>query len=156
VARETGVKTLVLFHHDPDSTDRVVDHLLRQAREEFDSVFAASEGMVITLGAASEPVQAHMPGSRTALRREAQFSACVTGVTAEGHRFEEDTQVRDLSIQGALISLHHSPRMQSEVQVVMQAPGADGMQEMTLRGYVVRIEEGAEKGTTAVGVVFTD
>jgi hypothetical protein len=46
--------------------------------------------------------------------------------------------------------------MQSEVQVVMQAPGADGMQEMTLRGYVVRIEEGAEKGTTAVGVVFTD
>jgi phosphoribosyl 1,2-cyclic phosphodiesterase len=156
VARETGVKTLVLFHHDPDSTDRVVDHLLRQAREEFDSVFAASEGMVITLGAASEPVQAHMPGSRTALRREAQFSACVTGVTAEGHRFEEDTLVKDLSIQGALISLHHSPRMQSEVQVVMQAPGADGMQEMTLRGYVVRIEEGAEKGTTAVGVVFTD
>jgi hypothetical protein len=25
-----------------------------------------------------------------------------------------------------------------------------------LRGYVVRIEEGVEKGTTAVGVVFTD
>jgi hypothetical protein len=30
------------------------------------------------------------------------------------------------------------------------------VQEMLLRGYVVRIEEGAEKGTTAVGVVFTD
>jgi phosphoribosyl 1,2-cyclic phosphodiesterase len=156
VARETGVKTLVLFHHDPDSTDRIVDHLLRQAREEFDSVFAASEGMVITLGAASEPVQAHMPGSRTSLRREAQFEACVTGVTAEGQKFEEDTLVKDLSIQGALISLKHSPRMQSEVQVVMRAPGADGMQEMIFRGYVVRIEEGVEKGTTAVGVVFTD
>jgi hypothetical protein len=38
----------------------------------------------------------------------------------------------------------------------MQTPGADGVQEMKLRGYVVRIEEGAEKGTTAVGVVFTD
>jgi hypothetical protein len=156
VARETGVKTLVLFHHDPDSTDRIVDELLRQARDEFDSVFAASEGMVITLGAASEPVQAHMPGSRTSLRREAQFEACVTGVTAEGQRFEEDTLVRDLSIQGALIPLKHSPRMQSEVQVVMRAPGMDGVQEMILRGYVVRIEEGAEKGTTAVGVVFTD
>jgi hypothetical protein len=46
--------------------------------------------------------------------------------------------------------------MQSEVQVVMRAPGMDGVQEMILRGYVVRIEEGAEKGTTAVGVVFTD
>jgi hypothetical protein len=150
------VKTLVLFHHDPDSTDRVVDNLLRQAREGFDSVFAASEGMVITLGAANEPVQAHMPVSRNALRREAEFHACITGVTAEGQKFEEETLVRDLSIQGAVIPLKHSPRMQSEVQVVMQAPSPNGIQEMVLRGYVVRIEEGAEKGTTAVGVVFTD
>jgi phosphoribosyl 1,2-cyclic phosphodiesterase len=157
VAHESNAKTLVLFHHDPDSTDRVVDQLLRHARDEFDSVFAASEGMVITLGgAASEPVQAHMPGSRTSLRREAQFHACVAGVTADGLRFEENTLVRDLSIQGALISLKHSPRMQSELQVVMQAPSSNGMQSMVLRGYVVRIEEGAEKGTTAVGVVFTD
>ena len=157
VADEINAITMVLFHHDPDSTDRVVDQLLRQARDEFDSVFAASEGMVITLGgAASEPVQAHMPGSRTALRREAQFHACVAGVTADGLRFEEKTVVRDLSIQGALISLKHSPRMQSELQVVMQAPSSNGMQEMVLRGYVVRIEKGAEKGTTAVGVVFTD
>ncbi len=156
IAREVNAKTLVLFHHDPDSTDRIIDGLLSQAREEFDSVFAASEGMVITLGSASEPVQAHMPGSRTALRREAQFRACVTGVTAEGQKFEEETLVRDLSLQGALISLKHSPRMQSELQVTMETPTADGLQAMRLRGYVVRIEEGAEKGTTAVGVVFTD
>lgn len=156
IAREVNAKTLVLFHHDPDSTDRMIDGLLQQAREEFDSVFAASEGMVITLGAANEPVQAHMPGSRTALRREAQFRACVTGVTAEGQKFEEETLVRDLSLQGALISLKHSPRMQSELQVSMETPTAEGLQPMRLRGYVVRIEEGAEKGTTAVGVVFTD
>lgn len=156
VAREVNAKTLVLFHHDPDSTDRVIDEILQQGREEFDSVFAASEGMVITLGSANEPVQAHMPGSRTALRREAQFRAHVSGVTAEGQKFEEATLVRDLSLQGALISLKHSPRMQSELQVTMETPTADGLQGMQLRGYVVRIEEGAEKGTTAVGVVFTD
>jgi phosphoribosyl 1,2-cyclic phosphodiesterase len=156
LAREANAKTLVLFHHDPDSTDRMVDELLRQARDEFDSVFAASEGMVITLGAAGEPVQAHMPGTRTSSRREAQFRANVSGLTAEGQRFEEETVVRDLSLQGALISLKHSPRIQSELQVTMEAPSADGMQEMKLRGYVVRIEEGVEKGTTAVGVVFTD
>jgi phosphoribosyl 1,2-cyclic phosphodiesterase len=155
-ARDANAKTLVLFHHDPDSTDRMVDDLLHQARNEFDSVFAASEGMVITLGAANEPVQAHMPGSRTALRREAQFRACVSGVTAEGQKFQEETFVRDLSIQGALVSLKHSPRMQSELQVTMETPGTNGIQEMRLRGYVVRIEQGAEKGTTAVGVVFTD
>jgi phosphoribosyl 1,2-cyclic phosphodiesterase len=156
VAREVNAKTLVLFHHDPDSTDRVIDEILQQGRAEFDSVFAASEGMVITLGSANEPVQAHMPGSRTALRREAQFRARVTGVTAEGEKFDEATLVRDLSLQGALISLKHSPRMQSELRVTMETPTADGLQAMQLRGYVVRIEEGAEKGTTAVGVVFTD
>ena len=156
VAREVNAKTLVLFHHDPDSTDRIIDEILQQGREELDSVFAASEGMVITLGAANEPVQAHMPGSRTALRREAQFRASVSGLTAEGQKFEEQTLVRDLSLQGALISLKHSPRMQSELQVTMETPTADGLQAMQLRGYVVRIEEGAEKGTTAVGVVFTD
>jgi len=156
VARQTGAKTLVLFHHDPDSTDRMVDSLLRQAREEFDSVFAASEGMVITLGARDDRVQAHMPGTRTALRREAQFHAKVCGVTEGGKDFEEETMVRDISLQGALISLKHLPRLQSELQVTMEAPGMDGVQAMHLRGYVVRIDAGPEKGHVAVGVVFTD
>jgi phosphoribosyl 1,2-cyclic phosphodiesterase len=156
IAREVDAKTVVLFHHDPDSTDRVLDGILRAAREEFDSVFAASEGMVITLGAAGEPVQAHLPESRTALRREAQFRASVSGLTSDGRRFQEETTVRDLALQGALISLKHSPRLQSELEVVIETPGADGVQQMRLRGYVVRIETGGEKGTTWVGVVFTD
>lgn len=156
VAREVGAKTLVLFHHDPDSTDRMVDSLLRLAREEFDSVFAASEGMVITLGGAGEKIEAHMPGTRTALRREAQFRAKVCGLTEGGHPFEEETVVRDLSLQGALISLKNIPRLQSELQVTMETPGTEGAQSMRLRGYVVRIDEGGEKGQTAVGLVFTD
>src|SRR5260370_3233249 len=155
-ARHAGGNALVLFHHDPDSTDRMVDSILRQAREEFDSVFAASEGMVITIGAPGDPVQAHMPGTRTALRREAQFHAKVCGVTEGGKDFEEETVVRDISLQGALISLKHLPRLQSELQGTMEAPGTDGMQSMKLRGYVVRIDAGAEKGRSAVGVVFTD
>jgi len=156
VAREVNAKTLVLFHHDPDSTDRGLDGILRQAGEELDSVFAASEGMVITLGAPGQPVQAHFPGSRTAMRREAQFRACVSGLTTNGQHFREETTVRDLALQGALITLKHSPRLQSELEVVMETPGTDGVREMRLRGYVVRLEAGHEKGTTAVGVVFTD
>jgi phosphoribosyl 1,2-cyclic phosphodiesterase len=158
VAREGNATTLVLFHHDPDSTDRMVDTVLRQAREEFDSVFAASEGMAITLGGVGshDNVQAHLPGTRTALRREAQFRARICGVTEGGKAFEEDTVVRDISLQGALISLRHLPRLQSELQVEMETPGPDGLQTMKLRGYVVRIDAGTEKGHTAVGVVFTD
>src|SRR5258708_9543225 len=132
VARQAGAKTLVLFHHDPDSTDRMVDAILRQAREEVDSAFAASEGMGGTLGAPGDPVQAHMPGTRTALRREAQFHAKVCGVTEGGEDFQEETVVRDISLQGALISLKHLPRLQSELQVTMEAPGADGVQSMNL------------------------
>jgi phosphoribosyl 1,2-cyclic phosphodiesterase len=155
-ARDARAKTLVLFHHDPDSTDRGVDAILRNAREQFDSVFAASEGMVITLGSTGDRVQAHMPGTRTALRREAQFRATVSGITEGGKPFEEETMVRDLSLQGALISLEHAPRLQSELQVTMEAPSSDGLQSMKLRGYVVRIDAGAEEGMSAVGVVFTD
>src|SRR5438876_1529966 len=151
VAREAGAKTLVLFHHDPDSTDRMVDNLLRQARDEFESVYAASESMVLTLG--GDRVEAHLPGARSALRREAQFRALVTGTTEDGHAFEEETVVNDLSLQGALIALSHQPRLQSELQVVMETPGANGAGSMRLRGYVVRIENDHENGCSAVGVV---
>jgi len=48
------------------------------------------------------------------------------------------------------------PRLQSELQVTMEAPGSDGLQSMKLRGYVVRIDTGEEKGRSSVGVVFTD
>ena len=155
-ARDAGAKTLVLFHHDPDSTDRVVDTILRNARDEFDSVFAAGEGMVITLGSPGDHVQAHLPGTRTAMRREAQFRARVSGTTEGGRPFEEETQVRDLALQGALISLEHTPRLQSELLLTMEAPGSEGKKTMVLRGYVVRAEPGFEKGQNAVGVVFTD
>ena len=156
VAREAGAKTLVLFHHDPDATDRMVDGLLRQAREEFDSVFAASEGMVIKLGSADGTLETHMPVTRTALRREAQFRAKVSGFTEGGHAFEEETVVRDLALQGALISMQHCPRLQSELQITMETPGVDGPKVMKMRGYVVRIETSEEKGHSAVGVVFTE
>jgi phosphoribosyl 1,2-cyclic phosphodiesterase len=155
-ARDAGAKTLVLFHHDPDSTDRAVDNILRNARDDFDSVFAASEGMVITLGSPGDHIQAHLPGTRTAMRREAQFRALVSGVTEGGKPFEEETMVRDLALQGALISLENAPRLQSELLVTMEAPGTDGLQTMRLRGYVVRIDAGADKDHSAVGVVFTD
>jgi hypothetical protein len=134
----------------------MVDGLLRDAREEFDSVFAASEGMVITLGAAGQPIQAHLLGSRTALRREADFRAVVRGFSSDGNKFQEETTVRDLALQGALILLKHSPQVQSELEVVMETPSSDGIRQMHLRGYVARTEASVEKGMTAVGVVFTD
>jgi len=51
IAMESGAKELVLFHHDPDHDDRCIDKLLRDARDYYPSVRAASEGMQLTLSA---------------------------------------------------------------------------------------------------------
>ena len=49
IAREAKVRNLVLFHHDPDSPDKVVDGFLSAARQEFPATWAATEGMSINL-----------------------------------------------------------------------------------------------------------
>ncbi len=47
IARDSNVKSLVLFHHDPDSDDTYIDSLVEEAREEFPAVWGAAEGMVL-------------------------------------------------------------------------------------------------------------
>ena len=156
IAEEVGVKNLVLFHHDPDSTDKAVDSILREARGRFANVWAAAEGMVMTLG--QDELDVVIPASREGLRRDAHFRARVTGLTDAGRAFEEETVISDLTFQGALIYLDHSPRLQSELQVLLDNPGIDGASNspLRLRGYVVRIEQQEDKDRTAVGIVFTE
>ena len=156
IAEEVGVKNLVLFHHDPDSTDKAIDGILRDARGRFSNVWAAAEGMIMTLG---EPeLDVVIPHSREGLRRDTHFRARVTGQTESGRSFEEETVISDLTLHGALIYLDHSPKLQSELQVLLDNPGIDGATNspLRLRGYVVRIEPQAEKDRTAVGIVFTE
>jgi phosphoribosyl 1,2-cyclic phosphodiesterase len=155
IAEASGVRNLVLFHHDPDSSDKTVDGILRDAREEFVNTWAAAEGMVMTLG--HDQTDVVIPAARNGLRREAHFRARVLGFTQEGKAFEEDTVIRDLSLHGALIYLDHSPKLQSELQVMMENPGdGDQKERLALRGYVVRIEPGPEKDQVGVGIVFTE
>ncbi len=49
VAKDAGVKQLVLTHHDPDNDDAYVDGLVEKARQEFPHVVGAAEGMEIEL-----------------------------------------------------------------------------------------------------------
>ena len=49
VVMESGAKELILFHHDPDHSDSCIDAVVKQAREHYPKVRAASEGMEITL-----------------------------------------------------------------------------------------------------------
>ncbi len=45
IVMESGAKELVLFHHDPDHHDSCVDSIVREARNYYPKVRAASEGM---------------------------------------------------------------------------------------------------------------
>ena len=49
IATELGVRKLILFHHDPDRTDRMIDGLVRLARKSFRDTVAASEGLALEI-----------------------------------------------------------------------------------------------------------
>jgi len=50
VVMESGAKELILYHHDPDHTDAIVDKVVEDARNYYPKVRAAAEGMEIRLG----------------------------------------------------------------------------------------------------------
>jgi ribonuclease Z len=155
IARETKVRNLVLFHHDPDSSDKVVDGFLSAARQEFPATWAATEGMAITLSELG--VNVAIRESRLGLRRRLRFAATVTGQTEDGTPFEEKGMVRDLSLHGAYLALNSRPRLQSEVRVVIEATGDPTRSSvLSLRGNVVHFDPGREKTHNGVGVVFIE
>ena len=155
VARQTKSANLILFHHDPDSSDAVVDSYLFAAREEFPSTWAATEGMTITLS--ERGVDVAMRESRAGQRRRLRFSAKVSGEMEDGKTFDEIATLRDLSLQGAYLVLKHRPQLQSEVRVVIEAMDSDNHPSLlSLRGTVVHSEPASEKDKIGVGVVFIE
>ncbi len=51
VVMESGAKELILYHHDPEHTDPIVDKVVEEARNYYPKVRAAAEGMEIRLEA---------------------------------------------------------------------------------------------------------
>jgi phosphoribosyl 1,2-cyclic phosphodiesterase len=49
LAKEAGVRQLILFHHDPSRTDRQVEAIVREAQREFPNTIAAREGWSTSL-----------------------------------------------------------------------------------------------------------
>jgi phosphoribosyl 1,2-cyclic phosphodiesterase len=155
LAQAAGVQQLVLFHHDPDSSDKAVDEILRQAQGEFENTCAAVEGMVLAMQPGRVTVK--MPVSREIARSNTHLPVRVAGCTLDGKAFEEEAVVRDLGIQGAFIQLCHAPKLQSTVQVTLGGlDGTNGFHEVVLRGYVVRVEPMPEANCTRVGLLFTE
>ncbi len=62
IAMESGAKELVLFHHDPDHGDEAIDGIVREAKNHYARVRAASEGMEMHVGVAQEKEAARSSG----------------------------------------------------------------------------------------------
>lgn len=155
VARDAGARNLILFHHDPDSTDRTVDGFLQAARQEFPSVWAAAEGMTIRLQ--ENKVECALKESRLGQRRPVSLVATVRGQNDQGGSFEERTTLRDLSLHGGYLYLNHRPKLQSELRVLIETEaGPNYRSVMSLRGTVVHREPVPEKNQTGVGIVFIE
>lgn len=154
VARDAKARNLVLFHHDPDSSDKTVDGFLSAARQEFSASWAATEGMSMTLS--DRGVNVALRSARTSQRRRLRFTAKVSGKSEDGVAFEEKATVRDISLHGAYLTLKNRPRLQSELKVVIDAAGESRASVLSLRGTVVHCEPGREKDQNGVGVFFIE
>ena len=153
IARESNVRNLVLFHHNPDSSDNVIDGFLSAARQEFPATWAAAEGMTLKLS--DRGVDVGLRESRLAPRRRLRFNAQVSGQSEDGAIFEEKATVRDLSLQGAYLILSHRPKLQSELRVVIEAAGEQNRSSiLSLRATVVHCKAGRENSQNGVGIVF--
>jgi ribonuclease BN (tRNA processing enzyme) len=49
IAREAGVRQLLLFHHDPGHDDVALDEIVRRAGAEFENTTGAREGSVLSV-----------------------------------------------------------------------------------------------------------
>ena len=155
IARAANVKNLILFHHDPESSSRVIDGFLYAARQEFPATWAAIEGM--SLSFSENGMAVNLPESRMGLRRWVRLAATVSGQSEDGKHFEERATVRDMSLLGAYLSLSKRPLLQSELRVVIQTAGEpEGSSPLSLRATVVRCEPGRESNEHGVGVVFIE
>ena len=155
IARDCKVANLLLFHHDPDSSDRTIDGYLSAARQEFPATWAATEGMSVNLS--ERGVEVKLRESRVGLRRRLRFAATVSGSDESGKKFEEKAVVRDLSLLGAYLCLDSRPRLQSELRVVIEAAGeGNRASSLAFRGTVIHCDLGREKTQNGVGVLFIE
>jgi phosphoribosyl 1,2-cyclic phosphodiesterase len=155
LARQAKARNLILFHHDPDSSDKIVDGYLYAARQEFASTWAAMEGMSVSLN--EKKVEVAMREARVGQRRRFLLPATVNGIGEDGRPFEEDATLRDMSVQGAYLSLSHRPALQSELKITIDSPASENpASHPPLRGTVVHTEHSSEKSKTGVGVVFME
>jgi hypothetical protein len=131
IAQECKVKTLILFHHDPDSNDDFVDGLVMSARQEFPHTWGANEGLTITVpyGVITHPMQIGGSERRVNRRYQMELPLRVTWRDADGKSCEAVGMAKDISRNGIFFIIPEMIRADEPVQLELVLPD-----EITHRG----------------------
>lgn len=100
IARQCGVRRLLLFHHDPDHDDNFVDGLVTRAREEFPNTGGATEGMEIILPRLDEIHDFKRSQPRVERRFGLQIPIKVAWTNKDGTASHSEGMARDISKSG--------------------------------------------------------
>lgn len=131
IANESGVKQLILFHHDPDSNDAYVDGLVEKALQEFPDVAGAAEGMEIVLpsreilrGRSIKPDE-----RRRSRRYQVELPLQVRWTGPDGAPQQAEAFSRDISATGIRMVSHADIPMDRPLEINLVLPD-----EITHRG----------------------
>jgi hypothetical protein len=131
IARECRVKTLILFHHDPDSDDAFIDGLVMSARQEFANTWGANEGLTISIPdcVVSHPMKIGGDERRADHRYHVELPLRATWRDANGKSCEADGLAKDISRTGIFFVVPTMISANEPVQLELVLPD-----EITHRG----------------------
>jgi len=125
IAKQAGVKQLVLFHHDPDHSDNFIDSIVAETRKFFPNVMAAWEGMEIDLALDQQEKPLPQSDRRVESRQQVHVPLWVQGIDKNGKAFRERTLIENLSFRGAYFLLLNDPDPRHSLDVQLEiAPEA--------------------------------
>ena len=126
IANECGVRQLMLFHHDPDHADIVVDSLVEEARREFPNTIGAAEGL--ELGMPGGIMKNGYLGSFLERRQEHRYKlelpVRIAWKAQTGERHEARSTAFDISKSGIYFIVPDRVPIGQSVELEMTLPDA--------------------------------
>jgi phosphoribosyl 1,2-cyclic phosphodiesterase len=149
VAKSAGARSLVLFHHDPDSDDAVIGRFVQMAREQWPETCAAAEGLQATVRTPTVAFENTSP--RVGPRVTTRLPVRVRGRRSDGSPMDAEGFLVNLTLTGTYVVVPDTPELSSEVEVTLLE--SDQL-TAAMPGHVVRVDTDPETGLPGVGIVF--
>ncbi len=148
LAREVGVRELILFHHDPDHGDAFLDSVVLEAGRVFAETRGAVEGMETELEPGSSKVSYRTAFDKRYKVRHALNLPLKLRIRQLG---EKRAFTENISLDGAYLLADHSLEVGQEIEVEIElAPPLSG--KVSARARVVRCKPVGNK--MGIGISF--